>query len=147
MDPLYTAQATATGGRDGSTRSSDGVLDLKLATPKEMGGPGGEGATNPEQLFAAGYGSCFLSALQLVARSQKMSAKDFSVTAEVGIGKDETSFGLRVDLRGELPGVDADTAADLMRKAHGVCPYSKATRGNIEVGLAVGDTRLEPAAA
>lgn len=147
MEALYTAQATAKGGRDGATRSSDGVLDLTLATPKEMGGPGGEGATNPEQLFAAGYGSCFLSALSLVARSEKISAKEFEVTAEVSIGKDDDGFGLQVELRGELPGVDPETAADLMRKAHEVCPYSKATRGNIAVGLAVGEARIEPATA
>jgi Ohr subfamily peroxiredoxin len=142
MEALYTAHATAKGGRDGITRSSDGVLDLKLATPKEMGGPGGEGATNPEQLFAAGYGSCFLSALSLVARSQKISAREFSVTAAVTIGKDDGGFGLAVELRSELPGVDEETAAELVRKAHEVCPYSKATRGNIEVALSVGDAQL-----
>ncbi|MBA3302252.1 MAG: organic hydroperoxide resistance protein [Acidimicrobiia bacterium] len=138
MEPIYTAEATATGGREGRTTSSDGVLDLPLALPKEMGGPGGQ-KTNPEQLFAAGYSSCFHSALTLVARSQKQKIDGSSVTADVGIGPEGESFGLAVELKVAIPGVDRDTAQSLVEKAHEVCPYSKATRGNIDVTLTVTD--------
>ena len=136
MTALYTAQATSTGGRTGSSKSSDGRLDLTLDTVKELGGAGGAG-TNPEQLFAAGYSACFLGALRLVAKNEKVSIDDASgITAQIGFGKDsEGGFGLTAELIGYLPGLDQDVADDLMEKAHGFCPYSKATRGNIEVKL------------
>ncbi len=135
MDAIYTAVATATGdGRDGRTRTSDGSLDLDLAIPKEMGGPGG--ATNPEQLFAAGYAACFHSAVTLVARRRGVEIADSAVTAEVGIGAGEQgAFGLAVALEVELGGVDEATADELVQAAHQVCPYSNATRGNIAVDV------------
>ncbi|HYD78711.1 MAG TPA: organic hydroperoxide resistance protein [Paucimonas sp.] len=139
MQVLYTAQATATGGRDGRAVSSDEQLNVKLAMPKQLGGPGGEG-TNPEQLFAAGYSACFLSALKFVAAHAKASLPaDAAVTAEVGIGPNGAGgFGLTAALSVSLPGVDRTTAQALVDKAHEVCPYSNATRGNIDVkvGLA-----------
>ncbi|MDX3076106.1 organic hydroperoxide resistance protein [Streptomyces sp. NPDC088354] len=135
MDALYTAVATAN-GRDGRAVSSDGQLDLALAMPPAMGG-NGQG-TNPEQLFAAGYAACFASALALVGRQAKVDTKDISVTAEVSIGKDDTSFGLAVVLRAELPAeLENETGHKLLEQAHAVCPYSKATRGNIPVELVV----------
>jgi lipoyl-dependent peroxiredoxin len=128
---LYTAEATATGGRDGRARTPEGNLDLSLKPPKELGGPGGE-PTNPEQLFAAGYGACFLSAVSLIARMQKISAKDFSVNAKVDLlSTDDGGFGIRSELHCELPGVDPDKAEELVRAAYGACPYSKATRGSM----------------
>jgi osmotically inducible protein OsmC len=135
MSVLYTASATATGdGRNGHTRSSDGLVDHELATPVEMGGQGG--ATNPEQLFAAGYSACFLSALKTVARKQKAPIADAAVTADVGIGPNGAGgFGLTVALHVEMSGVDQTTAESLVAAAHHVCPYSNATRGNIEVTL------------
>ncbi|WP_299958875.1 organic hydroperoxide resistance protein [uncultured Modestobacter sp.] len=135
MPSVYTAVATATGdGRNGHTRSSDGLVDLDLATPKEMGGEGG--ATNPEQLFAAGYAACFLSALKMIARKQQAPISDAGVTAEVGIGpNDAGGFGLEVALHVELGGVDQATADQLVEAAHQVCPYSNATRGNVPVTL------------
>lgn len=135
MSVLYTASATTTGdGRNGHTRSSDGLVDHDLATPVEMGGAGG--ATNPEQLFAAGYSACFLSALKLVAGKKKAPIVDAAVTADVGIGpNDAGGFGLTVALHVELSGVDQATAEALVEAAHQVCPYSNATRGNIEVTL------------
>jgi lipoyl-dependent peroxiredoxin len=138
MQILYTAQATATGGRDGRAVSSDKHLDVKLNTPKELGGGGGEG-TNPEQLFAAGYSACFLSALKFVAMQTKQALPaDASVTAEIGIGPNGNGgFGLAAELRVSLPGLDAAAAQALVTKAHEVCPYSNATRGNIEVKLAL----------
>ncbi|MCS0602567.1 organic hydroperoxide resistance protein [Streptomyces sp. LP11] len=136
MDALYTAVATATHGRDGRAVSSDGRIDLKLAPPVEMGG-NGEG-TNPEQLFAAGYAACFGSALGLVGRQAKVDVTDAAVTAEVGIGKQGEGFGLKVTLRVELPeSVDQETGRKLVETAHQVCPYSNATRGNIEVDLVI----------
>jgi lipoyl-dependent peroxiredoxin len=145
MNVLYTAEATATGGRDGRARSSDGVLDLSLKPPKELGGPGGD-ATNPEQLFAAGYSACFLSALSLIARSQKISAKQFSVTALVDLGQtDDGGFGVGAELRCELPNVERAEAERLVRSAYKACPYSKATRGNIDVALYAGDGKVEVA--
>ena len=136
MDALYTAVATATHGRDGRAVSSDGKIDLKLAPPVELGG-NGEG-TNPEQLFAAGYAACFGSALGLVGRQAKVDVSDAAVTAEVGIGKQGEGFGLQVTLRIELPDtVDEATGRKLVETAHQVCPYSNATRGNIEVDLIV----------
>ncbi|MDO0933608.1 organic hydroperoxide resistance protein [Streptomyces sp. DG2A-72] len=136
MDALYTAVATATHGRDGRAVSSDGRIDLKLAPPVELGG-NGEG-TNPEQLFAAGYAACFGSALGLVGRQAKVDVSDAAVTAEVGIGKQGEGFGLKVTLRVELPdGLDEATGRKLVETAHQVCPYSNATRGNIDVDLVV----------
>ncbi|MEW1719363.1 organic hydroperoxide resistance protein [Streptomyces sp. NPDC093109] len=133
MDALYTAVATAN-GREGRAVSSDGQLDLPLAMPPALGGDGK--GTNPEQLFAAGYAACFASALGLVGRQAKVDTSDISVTAEVGIGKDGTSFGLAVTLRVELPdSLSGEIGEGLVRQAHEVCPYSKATRGNIEVTL------------
>lgn len=136
MQVAYQTQATATGGRDGHATSPDGKLDVKLSTPKELGGAGGEG-TNPEQLFAAGYAACFLSALKFVAaQSKSMLPTDTAVTADVGIGPNgQGGFALAVALKVALPGVDAGTAQALMDKAHEVCPYSNGTRGNIDVKI------------
>jgi lipoyl-dependent peroxiredoxin len=140
MDRLYTARATAHGGRQGHVESSDGVLDLDLSMPEAMGGPGDEGATNPEQLFAAGYSACFENALRRVGgRQRKDLDEDTSVTANVGIGRDGNGFGLEVELVGHLPGLQREEAEALMHDAHEVCPYSKATRGNIEVTLSVAE--------
>ncbi len=137
MEIIYQAEATAWGGREGRAASSDGVLDLQLTIPTEMGGPGGAG-TNPEQLFATGYAACFHSALKLVARGEKIDASESAVTAKVGIGAtDSGGFSLQVALELEISGVDRDTAQMLLEKAHQVCPYSNATRGNIEVTLTV----------
>jgi Ohr subfamily peroxiredoxin len=134
VKPLYTAQATAVGGRAGHVRSADGLLDVDLEPPVEMGGPGG--ATNPEELFAAGYAACFQSALQVVARRTKVSVDGSTVAANVTIGTIEGGgFGLAVALDVHIPDVDADTAETLIEGAHEVCPYSNATRGNIEVLL------------
>ncbi|MDX3191033.1 organic hydroperoxide resistance protein [Streptomyces sp. MN03-5084-2B] len=132
---IYTAVATARGdGRNGEVTSSDGVIDESLAIPKEMGGPGGD-KTNPEQLFAAGYSACFHSALQLVARQAKVLLNGSTVTAEVSVLKQEVGFGLGVALNVSLPGLDQAQADQLVEQAHQVCPYSNATRGNIEVAL------------
>ena len=137
MNALYTARATSTGaGRSGHVRSDDGVVDQDLSVPKEMGGAGGAG-TNPEQLFAAGYAACFHSALQLVARKEKIRLTDSSVTAEVGIGKQGEGFGLQVELVVGLPGVEQEVGEKLVDAAHQVCPYSNATRGNVDVTLRV----------
>ncbi|GLY03067.1 MULTISPECIES: organic hydroperoxide resistance protein [Actinoplanes] len=139
MSALYTASATATGdGRSGHVRSSDGVLDFDLVMPKELGGPGGA-FTNPEQLFAAGYAACFHSALKRVAGMQKITLTDTAITVDVGIGPNTagTGFQLNAAIEVELPGVDEATATALLEAAHQVCPYSNATRGNIEVKLAV----------
>jgi osmotically inducible protein OsmC len=134
MDVLYTATATATGGRQGRVHSSDGVLDLALALPKELGGMGGA-ATNPEQLFAAGYAACFENALLRVARERKAPIRESSVTAHVGIGREESGyFRLTVALEVSVPGRDRAEVEEIVRTAHEeVCPYSRATRGNIEV--------------
>ncbi|MFH8368131.1 organic hydroperoxide resistance protein [Streptomyces sp. NPDC018031] len=134
MDALYTAVATAN-GREGRAVSSDGQLDLPLAPPPALGGDGQ--GTNPEQLFAAGYAACFAGALGVVGRQAKIDTKDVSVTAEVGIGKDETGgFAIKVTLRVELPeNLQGETGRGLVEQAHQVCPYSKATRGNIPVEL------------
>ncbi len=138
MQILYTAKATATGGRDGRVVSSDEQLDLKVATPKELGGPGGDG-TNPEQLFAAGYSACFLSAVKLVAKATKVALPaEAAVTAEVGIGPNGAGgFGLAAELKVSLPGVDREAAQAVVDRAHQVCPYSNATRGNIEVKVSL----------
>ncbi len=133
MKVLYTASATVTGeGRNGHGRTSDGLLDLDLATPKEMGGAGG--ATNPEQLFAVGYAACFHSALKVVGRREKVNVDGSTVEAEVGIGpNDGGGFGLQVALTASLPHVDQEAADRIVAAAHQVCPYSNATRGNIDV--------------
>lgn len=134
---LYTATATATGGRAGTAKSSDGVLDLTLSTPKELGGAGGPG-TNPEQLFAAGYAACFHSALQLVARQAKVDLGESSVGAAVGIGpNDAGGFALTVALEVIVPDLPHEQAQALADQAHQVCPYSNATRGNIDVTVTV----------
>lgn len=135
MEILYTAAATATGGRDGQVKSSDGVLQLDLRIPAEMGGNGGP-YTNPEQLFAAGYAACFDGALGLIIKGARLEAGPTQVTAEVSFGKnDGGGFGLEVLLRVHIPGVDQSTAEDLAAKAHEICPYSQATRGNIDVNF------------
>ena len=132
---LYRAQATATGGRDGRAVSSDGVLDVKLTTPKELGGAGGEG-TNPEQLFAAGYSACFIGAMKVVAGRAKIALPaDLSIEGHVGIGAIPNGFGIEVELKISLPGMAREEAEALVAKAHAVCPYSNATRGNIDVTL------------
>ena len=138
MEAIYTASATATGdGRNGHVRSSDGVLDLDLAVPKEMGGPGGA-LTNPEQLFAAGYAACFHGALKGVARARGITLTDTAITVDVGIGaNDQGGYGLTVAIEAEIPGVDEATAKELLDGAHQVCPYSNATRGNVEVKLTI----------
>ena len=130
---LYTANATANGGRDGRVATDDGLLDVQVASPKELGGPGG--ATNPEQLFAAGFAACFHSALTLVARRTRQDVTGSKVTARVGLGKVAGSpgYGLRVDLVVQVPGLGYDAARELVAKADAVCPYSNATRGNITV--------------
>ncbi|MGQ0840189.1 organic hydroperoxide resistance protein [Actinokineospora sp.] len=138
MQALYEAEAKATGdGRGGHVRSSDGVLDAGLAVPKGLGGPGGD-ATNPEQLFAAGYAACFHGALQLVARNEKAKIPGSEVSAKVGIGATEGGgYGLAVTLTVSVPDSDRAVVEDLVNKAHQVCPYSVATRGNIDVELVV----------
>lgn len=138
VDVIYKTSATATGGRDGAARSDDGSVDVKLVVPKEMGGPGGEGA-NPEKLFAAGYSACFLGAMKAV--SGKVGVRvpaDASVTAEVGFGpRSEGGYGITANLTASLPGVDKADAERLMQAAHEVCPYSNATRGNVAVDFEV----------
>jgi Ohr subfamily peroxiredoxin len=134
---LYTAEATATGGRAGHAASSDGRVSVDLSVPAEMGGDGGPG-TNPEQLFAAGYAACFQGAMGVVARREKLSIDDSTVTARVGIGPMGTAFGITVELQVHLPAIaDRAVAEDLVAKAHQVCPYSNATRGNVDVTLSV----------
>ncbi|WP_320774210.1 organic hydroperoxide resistance protein [Streptomyces sp. CRN 30] len=130
---LYTAVATAENGRDGRVSTDDGKLDVVVNPPKEMGGSGA--GTNPEQLFAAGYSACFQGALAVVARQEGADITGSTVTAKVGIGKNDDGFGLIVEISAAVPAVDAATARDLLAKAHQVCPYSKATRGNITVTL------------
>ena len=138
MDVLYTAAATARGGREGEVVSDDGVLDLSLTLPKDLGGPGGD-HTNPEQLFAAGYAACFHSALKRVAGSQQIDVEGSSITARVGLGIDGKAFGLAVTLVGAFPTLDRAQGEQLMHAAHEVCPYSRATRGNIDVQLELAD--------
>ena len=134
---LYRAHATATGGRDGRAVSSDRNLDVKLSTPKELGGGGGD-ATNPEQLFAAGYAACFLGAMKFVAGQKKMTLPaDTSIDSSVGIGQIPGGFGIEVDMKIKLPGMDRAQAEQLVQAAHQVCPYSNATRNNIDVRLNV----------
>ncbi|QCP53859.1 organic hydroperoxide resistance protein [Trinickia violacea] len=134
---LYRAQATATGGRDGRAVVPEGKLDLKLTTPRELGGAGGEG-TNPEQLFAAGYSACFLGAMKFVGMRDKIAIPaDVSINGSVGIGAIPNGFGIEVELKISLPGMAREAAQALVDKAHIVCPYSNATRGNIDVTLTV----------
>lgn len=137
MKTLYSTEATATGGRIGTARTTDGALEVALVTPKELGGPGGEG-NNPEQLFAAGYAACFLSAIKYVAAQQKVKvADDSTVTATVGIGPrdDGQGFGLDVALAVSLPGLDRETAQTIVDLGHIACPYSHATRGSLDVRI------------
>ena len=136
MDIIYTAVATARGGREGEVVSDDGILDLMLAHPQSLGGPEGE-FTNPEQLFAAGYSACFHSALKRIAGKEKMNVDGSTITAKVGLGIDGQAFGLAVELVGSFPTLDAEAGKELMEKAHQVCPYSRGTRGNVEVTLTV----------
>jgi lipoyl-dependent peroxiredoxin len=144
---LYTAEATATGGREGHARTSDGRLEVDLDVPSEMGGPGGPG-TNPEQLFAAGYAACFQSALLRIAAGRKLDVSGSRITARVGIGPLESGgFGLAAALDLDAPRIGRDEAVDLMIRAHEACPYSRATRGNIDVTLTVGNAGIEQAAA
>ena len=132
---LYQAKATATGGRDGRAVSSDGILDVKLTTPTNLGGAGGAG-TNPEQLFAAGYSACFIGAMKFVASQDKITLPaDTAITGLVGIGQIPGGFGIEVELQISLPGMDKAAAQVLVDKAHHVCPYSNATRGNVDVTL------------
>jgi len=132
---LYTAHATATGGREGKAASNDGKLSVALSTPKELGGAGGDG-TNPEQLFAAGYAACFIGAMKAVGGKMKIAVPaDVSIDSEVGIGPIPAGFGIQVKLSIKLPGMDRAVAEQLVAAAHQVCPYSNATRGNIDVSL------------
>ena len=135
---LYRTSATATGGRDGHARSEDGKVDLQLSTPKELGGSGGSG-TNPEQLFATGYSACFIGALKVAGQQLKMKVPaDTSITATVGIGpRSEGGFGITADLLISLPGVGREDAQRLVDTAHQICPYSNATRNNIDVMLTI----------
>jgi len=134
MEAIYTTAATAKGGRNGHVSSNDGILDLEVRIPKEMGGQGGY--TNPEQLFAAGYAACFESALNHIAREKKIKVEETMVTAEVSIGKnDKGGFALAVKLHAYIKGVTAEVADELVKAAHETCPYSNATRGNIDVEL------------
>lgn len=138
VNVLYRTGAVATGGRDGHARSDDGRLDVQLSTPKELGGAGGEGV-NPEQLFAAGYSACFLSALKVAGQQAKVKIPaDASITASVGIGpRSEGGFGITADLVISLPGIARGEAEALVAAAHQICPYSNATRNNLDVGLTV----------
>jgi osmotically inducible protein OsmC len=144
---LYTAEATAMGGREGHARTSDGRLDVDLDVPSEMGGSGGPG-TNPEQLFAAGYAACFQSSLLRFAAGRKLDLSGSRITARVGIGTLSTGgFGLTAALDLEAPGISRADAFELMERAHEACPYSRATRGNIDVMLTVGGATFERQAA
>ena len=138
VDVIYKTTAIATGGRDGSARSDDGSVDVRLVVPKEMGGPGGAGA-NPEKLFAAGYSACFLGAMKAVSGSVGVKVPvDATVTAEIGFGpRAEGGYGITADLAVSLPGIERASAERLVQAAHEVCPYSNATRGNVDVGLTV----------
>jgi len=134
---LYEAEVTATGGRDGKAASDDGRLSLSLSLPKSLGGPGGPG-TNPEQLFAAGYAACFLGAVSLVARTRKIApSAEPTVTAKVGMGPVAVGYALTVELKVLLPGVERSVAEEIVAGAHERCPYSNATRGNVDVKLTV----------
>jgi lipoyl-dependent peroxiredoxin len=132
-----TPTVTAIGGRDGSVCSADGLIDLQVAVPKEVGGPGGK--TNPEELFAAGYAACFHSAVKRVAADKKVAIGTSTVEAHVGVGPNDNGPGFMIaaELHGTLPGADAETAQDVVRRAHMICSYSNATRNNIDVTLSV----------
>jgi osmotically inducible protein OsmC len=135
---LYTTHAIATGGRNGHTRSADGIVDVDLSIPKAMGGPGRAGATTPEDLFAAGYAACFCSAAEFVARQMGLKPTSLEIRAQVGIGpRDEGGFGLVASLMATVGGMSVADAERLIAAAHQVCPYSNATRGNLDVGLEV----------
>ncbi len=136
VDVIYKTSATATGGRDGSARTEDGTVDVKLTVPKEMGGSGAPGA-NPEKLFAAGYSACFLGAIKAVSGKQGVSIPaDATVSAEIGFGpRSEGGYGITADLTISLPGVEREAAERVVQAAHAACPYSNATRGNVDVGL------------
>ena len=138
VDVKYTTEATATGGREGRAATADGTLEVELTTPKELGGAGGQG-TNPEQLFAAGYSACFLGALKAAARQENVTVPaDSTVTATIGIGpRSEGGFGITAALKVTLPGIERSQAEALVAKAHQICPYSNATRGNVDVQLSV----------
>jgi lipoyl-dependent peroxiredoxin len=138
VNVIYKTNATATGGRDGAARSDDGSVDVKLVVPKEIGGPGGVGA-NPEKLFAAGYSACFLGAMKAVSGKEGVAVPaDATVTATIGFGpRSEGGYGITADLLVSMPGVDKGDAERLVAAAHAVCPYSNATRGNVDVGLSV----------
>ncbi|WP_417688840.1 organic hydroperoxide resistance protein [Roseibium sp.] len=138
VNVVYSTRARATGGRDGTAQTLDGAFKVSLATPRELGGAGGEG-NNPEQLFAAGYAACFIGALKFVAAQDKKTLPaDTSITSEVGIGpRSESGFGLEVSLEISIPGLDKAEAEALVSRAHEVCPYSNATRNNIDVQLSV----------
>lgn len=138
VDAKYHATAIATGGRDGRSRTTDGSLDIKMTVPKELGGPGGEG-NNPEQLFAAGYSACFLGAMKAVAPKLNLTVpKDATVEATIGVGpRSEGGFGITADLSIHLPGFSKEDAKKLVETAHQVCPYSNATRNNVNVGLKI----------
>ena len=138
VNVIYKTSATATGGRDGTARSDDGSVDVRLIVPKEMGGPGGVGA-NPEKLFAAGYSACFLGAMKAVSSGVGVQVPaDATVSAEIGFGpRSEGGYGITADLVISLPGVEREAAERLVNAAHAVCPYSNATRGNVNVGLVV----------
>lgn len=136
---LYTATATATGGRDGKAETSNGSFKVNLTTPKELGGNGAPGA-NPEQLFAAGYSACFIGALKVVAMKEKIKLpSEVSITGHVGIGPISAGFGIQAELVISIPGLERSTTQQLVDKAHQVCPYSNATRGNIEVKLTIAE--------
>ena len=136
VNVLYSTRGSATGGRDGLARSDDGTFEVKLSTPKALGGTGGEGS-NPEQLFAAGYSACFIGALKVAGQQLKLKVPaETTVTATVGIGpRSEGGFGITADLSVDLPGVEQSEAQKLVELAHQICPYSNATRGNVDVGL------------
>ena len=137
MKTLYTADATATGGRNGHVKSDNGVLDVQVRMPKALGGSNDD-YTNPEQLFAAGYAACFDSALNLVIKQEKVTTGTTTVSAKVSIGQNDAGgFGLAVELDVNVPEIELEKANELVAKAHQVCPYSNATRGNVEVKLAV----------
>lgn len=140
MKTLYSTSVTSTGGRDGRARSADGRLDVALSMPKELGGAGTPGATNPEQLFAAGYSACFESAIRHVARGRKVTVTEAHVTAEVSLIPAPTGFALTVSLSAKLPGMDPILGQELITEAHKICPYSNATRGNIDVQVALEPT-------
>ncbi|MBX0290466.1 organic hydroperoxide resistance protein [Hymenobacter sp. HSC-4F20] len=136
IEKIFTAQAKAKGGRDGQVTSDNNVLNIALSTPKEMGGPGKAGATNPEQLFAAGYAACFEGALGVAARQAQVKLENVTVEAFIGFGKAEDGgYGISADLHVNIPGVEQAQAEQLVEAAHGICPYSRATKGNIEVNL------------